>query len=204
MARQPDQRCNVDAHWTDQGAASAHGAAVVEQFLPFLQLFHGHFFLQVQCAVNCGERSGFAFVGLLERFEFPDQGIFRILGRDIEVTGFCAHAAVDAGFHVSGSDSAEILDEMAHRRFHPLCVRHVALLVVTQLGILHRETRLIEFEWVCAVNIRGTHIDAPLRSNKAPVLPRDTKTSAACMSLPKGNQISNTATDRMWTASSVS
>ena len=41
------------------------------------------------------------------------------------------------------------------------------------------------------------HVLAPLRSNTMPVVPRVMKTRNACPSLPKGNQIINSTTDRM-------
>ncbi len=54
-----------------------------------------------------------------------------------------------------------------------------------------------------AATPRG-HSSAPLCLKRMPVAAREKMNRNACISLPNGNQMKNTQTLRMWTASSVS
>ena len=66
VARHGNEPRNVDAHRAHQRAASANGAAVVQQVLPLFELVDGDLLLEAEQAIEECEWPCFAFVGLLE------------------------------------------------------------------------------------------------------------------------------------------
>jgi hypothetical protein len=116
VARFLDELGDVDAHRAGEGAASAQGAGVEDQPLPFLQLLDRHPRRQAEQPIERREWPGVAMIGLFEGPELVDRRVLGVSRRDVEVTGVGAHAAAHAGFHVGGGERAELGDEAAHRR----------------------------------------------------------------------------------------
>ncbi len=199
MARETDQRGDVDTHRADHGAAPAHGARVEQQLLPLLQIFDGDSALEVERAIEPGERPGFTLVGLLERFEFPDRRVLRIVGRHVEMAGFRALSAMDARLHVGGGRRGEIAGETLHRDGDALRVGESALPVGAHFRLPDREARRFHVDGIDPVVV--AHVAAPLRAAAAPVIPRETNTRKAWLNLPNGSQTNSSSTLSRWIAS---
>ena len=150
VPRLADERRDVDAHRADHRAAAADRARVVEEVLPFLQLADRHRMLQVQRAIEPGERPDLALVRLLERLELPDRRVLRVARLHVEVTRLGAVPAMDARLHVHGGGAAHVLRECLHRRREPLGVGALALLVVADLGLPDREALRLEVDRMLA------------------------------------------------------
>ena len=187
---------DVDAHGADHGTAPAHGAGVVEQLLPLLQLVHGHLAREPQPAADETEWAHLALVGALERLQLVDRRVLGVAGLAIEMAGLGALPAADAGVEVGGGDGADILNEVGHGAVDALRVGQLALLVVTgraRLGTVRR-------------GIGGglTHTSVPLCAACAPRKPRENRKVKVCMSLPNGSQMNSSSTVSKCRASTFS
>src|ERR1022692_1457509 len=159
MARLLDERGHVDPHRTDQAATTAHIATVEQQVLPLPQLVRRDLTLQTQQPEQRGECARLALVSLLERFHLPDRCVLRILGRNIEMTGVSANAAMDAGLESESAERTNLSRKAGHGAGNA-CLA-TALLCGCETG---------------AHNARGgAHEVAPLRASMAPLMARDGK-----------------------------
>ena len=82
--------------------------------LPLWQLVRRDFALQTEQPEEWSKGARFTLVGLFEGLHFPDRRVLRILGRDVEMTGLRANAAMDAGLESEGAERTDLLCEAAH------------------------------------------------------------------------------------------
>ncbi len=92
---------DVDAHRADLGAASAHGAAVEQEFFPFLQIGLGDLGAAEHAPGPLGPAVRFGHWKQL-----VSRGVLRIIGHFVKVAGGRTLPAVNAGLEVGGQVSA--------------------------------------------------------------------------------------------------
>ena len=98
LAHHVDTAGDVDPHRADHAAASALGAAVVDELLPFLQVVQGD--VAREQALDGRERRALARVHAPQQVELAGWRVLRVLRALVEVAGLGAVATVHAGLEV--------------------------------------------------------------------------------------------------------
>ncbi len=86
----------------DHGTTAAHGAAVVDQRLPFRQFCIGHRLGQAEHLAQLAEQRVFLLPDTAQRFQFVDRRVFRVAGFVVEQTRFGAQSAMHATGEIAG------------------------------------------------------------------------------------------------------
>ncbi len=115
---------DVVAHRADRRAASAQGAGVVDQFLPFAQFGVGHRLGQAHHLLETAQQGVFLLVDPAQGFQLVNGGVLGIAGFRIEQAGLGADAAVHATVEIAGDGGVDDLLEDPDAFIH--CGAHTA------------------------------------------------------------------------------
>src|SRR5574340_1136268 len=102
LAELADHVDDVVAHRTDQRAAPAQGAAVVDQFLPLVELRIRHRLRQAEHLLQPAEQRVFLLVDAAQWLNLVDRRVLGIAGLRVEQAGLGAQAAMHAGIEIAG------------------------------------------------------------------------------------------------------
>jgi hypothetical protein len=183
VARIAHQFGNVDAHRADGGAAPAQVARVVDQSLPLLHVGDGRLLDQAERAHQRRKGAGLTQVGAPEGLELEHRRVLGIARGDVELASLGAQPTTPARLHVQRGRETEIGREAAHRGIDARFVARLTLAV----------------ERGCARG-RSAHSRTPRWLKRMPVAAREKPNHTACISLPKGNQVSNSSRHNRCTA----
>jgi hypothetical protein len=96
LAGLADHVLDVVAHRTDQGAAGAHGAGVIEQGLPLRQQLVGDLLVQTKETLDPAKEGELRLPDAAQGLQLFDRRVLGVPGLLVEEAGLGAKAAVDA------------------------------------------------------------------------------------------------------------